>query len=186
VDPDRAGLDGHVYTPYTPASSVLFGLEPGQVADTPNDCYTPRWIFDAAGLVFDLDVAAPLDPDRRTCPARRYYTPVEDGLAQPWEGLVWMNPPYSATERWVNAWAWHGWGLALTPTWGENHWRGTLLAAADTVALVYPVFTRPDGSQLRPIAACALAGVGPGTREAVARVAAADRYAAGAYHVRPE
>ena len=26
---------------------------------TSDDCYTPRWVFDAMGLEFDLDVAAP-------------------------------------------------------------------------------------------------------------------------------
>ena len=165
---------------------MLFQVSPADVADTSNDCYTPPWIFTAAGIVFDMDVAAPVDPSRRTCPARRYLTPVEDGLSQPWDGLVWMNPPYSHTERWVDRFVEHGCGMALTPTWGENHWRGTLLARADAVALIYPVFHRPDGSKLRPIAACAIVGCGPVAVEAVGRVAAADKYAQGAYHVRPD
>ena len=67
--------------------TALFDVSPADVADTSDDCYTPRWIFDAAGLVFDMDVAAPVDPSRRTCPAAQYLTPVEDGLAQPWTGL---------------------------------------------------------------------------------------------------
>lgn len=46
---------------------------------------------------FDLDPAA--QPD--TAQAPRFYTPVEDGLAQPWDGVVWLNPPYSQVGLWV-------------------------------------------------------------------------------------
>ena len=38
---------------------------------------------------FTLDVAA--TPDNAKCP--RYYTREDDGLAQPWDGVCWMNPP---------------------------------------------------------------------------------------------
>jgi phage N-6-adenine-methyltransferase len=42
---------------------------------------------------FTVDVAAA--PHNAKC--ERYYTRVEDGLAQPWTGeRVWCNPPYSA------------------------------------------------------------------------------------------
>lgn len=47
---------------------------------------------------FTLDVAA--QPGNAKCP--RYFTPGEDGLAQPWEGVCWMNPPYGRTiGEWV-------------------------------------------------------------------------------------
>src|ERR1700749_419093 len=107
--------------------ATLFDVDAADVADTSDDCYTPRWIFDAAGLVFDMDVAAPVDPSRRTCPALRYLTPVDDGLSQPWEGLVWMNPPYSNCMPWVRRFAEHGRGLALLPLIGRSPWRGQLL-----------------------------------------------------------
>jgi hypothetical protein len=60
----------------------------------PSAGYTPRWVFDAMRLSFDLDVAAPVGGPRHV-PAMRYYTPDDDGLSQPWDGLVWCNPPYS-------------------------------------------------------------------------------------------
>jgi len=47
-----------------------------------------------------LDVAA--QPNNALCD--RFYTPEQDGLAQPWDGVVWCNPLYTGTgvlARWV-------------------------------------------------------------------------------------
>lgn len=167
------------------AATTLFDVTADDVADTSNDCYTPSWVFDAAGLLFDMDVSAPVDPSRRTCPAISYLTPVEDGLSRAWEGFVWMNPPYQGAEAWAARFAGHACGLALAPMWGRCTWRYPLLACADAVAMIWVDFTRPDGSKLMAVSPSALVGCGPGAVEAVARVASADRYAAGAYHVRP-
>src|SRR4051794_34900635 len=54
--------------------------------------YTPRTIFDALGLTFDLDPCSP--GPGHWVPARRIYTQADDGLHQPWDGLVFMNPPF--------------------------------------------------------------------------------------------
>jgi phage N-6-adenine-methyltransferase len=53
---------------------------------------TPQDLFDRLNekYQFDLDVCAL--PDNAKCPV--YFTPVEDGLAQVWSGVCWMNPPY--------------------------------------------------------------------------------------------
>jgi hypothetical protein len=166
--------------------TTLFEVSAADVADTTDDYYTPRWIFDAAGLVFDLDVAAPVDPSRRTCPARRYLTPVEDGLSQPWDGLVWMNPPFSNLRAWVERFASHRCGLAfLMPGRKENYWMGHLMRAAGAIAFISADFTRPDGTIRSIPSMMLLAGCGEAAAGAVARVAAADKYIGGAYHVRP-
>jgi hypothetical protein len=166
-------------------AATLFEVSPADVADTSDDYYTPRWIFDAAGLVFDMDVAAPVDPARRTCPARRYLTPVDDGLTRPWDGLVWMNPPFSGSRQWVERFAGHRDGLALLPAVKGRRWNGDLMRAADAIALITTDFIGPDGSARMMPYALILAGCGPVAVEAVGRVAAADKYVRGAYHVRP-
>ena len=61
---------------------------------------TPQDFFDDLDweFHFDLDVCAL--PKNAKCV--RYYTPEEDGLAQPWEGTCWLNPPYGREiGRWV-------------------------------------------------------------------------------------
>jgi len=163
-------------------TAMLFEVSAADVASTSDDYYTPRWIFNAAGLTFDLDVSAPVDPIRRTCPARRYLTPLEDGLTQPWDGLVWMNPPYSKPGPWVERFAAHHCGLGLVRAAHRAHWMGTLMNCADAITLLSVNFI--GGADSTPflllMAACGEAAVG-----AVAKVAAADKYIGGAYHVRP-
>lgn len=78
----------------------------------PNDQYfTPKEIFEALGLVFDTDPAHP--PYETSVPCKKYYTEADDGLAQPWEGLVWCNPPYSKPKPWIEKFLKHGNGVML-------------------------------------------------------------------------
>ena len=73
---------------------------------------TPPHIIEALGP-FDLDPCAPIVRPWDTA-TRHYCFPNEDGLALPWEGRVWMNPPYgNKTERWLRKMAGHGNGIAL-------------------------------------------------------------------------
>jgi DNA N-6-adenine-methyltransferase (Dam) len=164
----------------------LFEVSPADVAVTNDDWYTPRWVFNAAGLMFDMDVCAPIDPTFRTCPAREYLTVLDDGLTAPWTGTVWMNPPYSQCAIWTERFVQHASGLALLPATRQTVWLGLLTRSADAIALVSPEFSRVDGSVVRPgPAVLILAARGPLCVDALARVAQADRYARGAYHVRP-
>jgi phage N-6-adenine-methyltransferase len=61
---------------------------------------TPADLFAVlnAEFNFELDVCA--TPATAKCP--RYYTPEVDGLAQEWQGVCWMNPPYGREiARWM-------------------------------------------------------------------------------------
>jgi hypothetical protein len=50
----------------------------------------------------------------------------DDGLLQPWEGRVWMNPPFSNPTPWVDRWLEHRNGVALLPVtrgkWNNQLW----------------------------------------------------------------
>lgn len=87
--------------------------------------FTPQWLFDDLELMFDLDVASPLNK-KTYVPAKRKLTIIDDGLASNWGGLVWMNPPYSAPKLWVEKFIEHNNGIALLPLakskWLDSIW----------------------------------------------------------------
>jgi phage N-6-adenine-methyltransferase len=97
-----------------------------QETNTSDDYWTPKWIFDAIGLTFDLDVACPPEGPAHT-PCHAYYTQADNGLTSPWHGTVWMNPPFSSANNWVYKWLDHGDGIALVPfsksRWFERLWK---------------------------------------------------------------
>lgn len=77
---------------------------------------TPPPVLAALGGAesFDLDPCAA--PAPRPWPtAREHYVEEQDGLSLPWEGRVWMNPPYTSADirRWMNRLVDHGDGIAL-------------------------------------------------------------------------
>lgn len=61
---------------------------------------TPQGLFDEldAEFGFTLDVCA----TAANAKCARYFTQEDDGLAQPWDGVCWCNPPYGrGIGRWV-------------------------------------------------------------------------------------
>jgi len=63
--------------------------------------YTPKWLFQELNLHFDLDPAAPKG-GLPWIPALKFYSKEDDGLSQPWQGNVWLNPPYgNETGKWL-------------------------------------------------------------------------------------
>ena len=87
--------------------------------------YTPRWIFEALNVEFDLDVCAP-EGGVDWIPAKRHYSVKDNALAQEWDGFVWMNPPYSEGRVWHEKFAAHGNGICLIPMakslWFQELW----------------------------------------------------------------
>ena len=67
--------------------------------------YTPQYILDA---VIACMGAIDLDPASNSheipnVPAARHYTVQDNGLVQPWEGRVFLNPPFGpGVEQWFS------------------------------------------------------------------------------------
>lgn len=80
---------------------------------------TPPHIIDSLGP-FDLDPSSPVERPWPT--AQVHYTAEQDGLTLPWEGRVWLNPPYSDIEPWMARLARHGNGIALVFARCETSW----------------------------------------------------------------
>ncbi len=80
---------------------------------------TPPEIIHLLGP-FDLD---PCSPVFRPWPtASRHYTIIDNGLIQPWQGRVWLNPPYGdAMAPWLIKMGQHGNGIALTFARTDTH-----------------------------------------------------------------
>lgn len=115
-----------------------------------NDWFTPKYIFDALGETFDMDVAAPQEGPRYV-PCSRWITEAQDGLRTPWEGFVWMNPPFGARNGiwvWLDKFFEHGNGIALTPDRTSAPWWHD--AASKSNAILFTKgkvkFERPDGT----------------------------------------
>jgi len=141
------------------------------VTSTSDDWYTPRWLTEQLGLVFDIDVCAPVDHDARTVPAKRYYTIEKDGLTQPWDGLIWCNPPYSDPEPWIDRWATHGGGLLLTHVSAKSSRMAPLWRAAHAIVFFARMdFDRPDGGIESPFWMVQLAARGEQASQALNRV----------------
>ena len=97
----------------------MFGAQQEQA--TSDDRYTPEWIFDELGIEFDLDVASP-PGGVPWIPAKRFYSQADDGLAQPWHGTVWCNPPFSNPLPWCRKLIQHGDGILLGPISANATW----------------------------------------------------------------
>lgn len=82
----------------------------GGVATT-HDWLTPPDLLDRLGA-FDVDPCASQFQPWPTATAQ--YTIDDDGLARPWNGRVWCNPPYGHhAEKFLKRMAEHGNGIAL-------------------------------------------------------------------------
>ena len=162
-------MSGIVNTP-------LFPLPADGIAVTTDDCYTPRWVFDAMQLRFDLDVAAPPGGPWHV-PCTRYYTAADDGLTAPWTGLVWCNPPYSSYARWADRFARHDQAALMGIVLPEVRWLPVVLQACDAVALISCDFVRPPATRIRLRQQVFVAFRGVGV-EPARRLANADPYGA--------
>jgi hypothetical protein len=120
-----------------------------RTATTTDEWFTPPAVFEALGLAFDLDPAAPRG-GVPWIPARRHFTKEDDGLAQPWQGRVLLNPPDGrATAHWLTKLADQGNGLALVFARTDTAWFQRIASRVTALCFVDGRirFHRPNRSQ---------------------------------------
>ena len=133
----------------------------------------PPDIFDALGLIFDLDPCSP--GPAHWVPARKIYTKEDDGLVQPWSGTVFMNPPFGRRNGhvpWLRKFLAHGDGVAIVRAYTSSAWFHQWAVKAQTMC--FPrgktKFIRPDGSIGRaPGHGVVLLGMGAVANKALAQ-----------------
>ena len=136
----------------------------------------PRYVFDALGCTFDLDVSAPAEGPRYV-PALRWFW--EHGIEREWRGFVWMNPPFGhqRTKRlWLAKFIKHGNGVALLPDRTSAPWWQWAAPQMDAFLFVSPKikFERPDGSLgTQPGTGTVLMALGPDAVRALHKAAVA-------------
>jgi hypothetical protein len=115
-----------------------------------DDWWTPKYIFDAMGVEFDLDVAAPAAKGAAT------YVPCKasicsNSLKANWQGFLWMNSPFEGRNGltpWLDKFFAHGNGVALTSDRTSAPWWQDAAGKANAVLFIAGKvkFERPDGS----------------------------------------
>jgi hypothetical protein len=96
-----------------------------------SEWFTPKSIFEALGLTFDLDPCSP--GPGHWVPAKRIYTKADDGLRQPWHGFVFMNPPFGGRRDqvpWLRKFFAHGNGIAIVAARTSADWFHELVVPA--------------------------------------------------------
>lgn len=113
-----------------------------------DEWYTPAYVFDALGVVFDLDVAHPAGL-KTDVPCKNIIT--QESLQKQWSGFVWMNPPFGGRMGlvpWLDKFFDHGNGVALTPDRTSAPWWQSAARKADAILFVDGKikFVKPDGT----------------------------------------
>lgn len=115
-------------------------------AASTDEWYTPAWITDALGE-FDLDPCAPVEPIVRI--AKHWYTKEDDGTKKEWHGRVWLNPPYSNVEPFMEKMVAHGNGIAILFNRQDTKvWHKLIATTADAMLFMMGrvKFIAQDGS----------------------------------------
>lgn len=129
-----------------------------------DEWYTPKYIFDAMGVAFDLDVAAPEAGPLHT-PASEWF--FHDSLRQLWFGFVWMNPPFgkrNGITPWLSKFLHHGDGVALTPDRTSAPWFLNYMRFMDALLFVSPkihFIPGPGAKASNPAQGTCLSAKGP-------------------------
>jgi len=99
--------------------------------------YTPKRIFKALGIDFDLDPCSPGQDIVSWIPAKIHLTIRDDGLTTKWFGNVFMNPPYGMdTPKWMRRLSKHGNGIALVFARPDTRWFHDYIPLAEAICFI--------------------------------------------------
>ena len=112
-------------------SSEQNGPTGDQKLNTSDDFLTPPELVAAMGE-FDLDPCTSHRQEKLLA-RKSYRFPEDDGLFLPWEGAVFVNPPFSELPKWVNRFVLHKNGVLLAPARLEVEWFWRLWAYCDGI-----------------------------------------------------
>lgn len=115
-----------------------------ETAGQSDNWFTPKYVFDAMGVTFDLDVTGAFWTH---VPCRRAI--LDDSLSRAWAGFVWLNPPFGGRNGlmpWLEKFVAHGDGVALTPDRTSAPWFQWAAGRVDRILFLSPKvkFERPD------------------------------------------
>jgi hypothetical protein len=116
-----------------------------------DEWYTPRWIFEALGMLFKTD---PCNNGPGGTPSRDWcmFNFPAGGLEQNWTGSVWLNPPFggrNGIKPWLEKFAEHDNGIAIVPNRTATDWFQDFTNHASALLFIRGKvkFLRPDGSE---------------------------------------
>lgn len=138
--------------------------------------YTPKFVFEALGCEFDVDVAGKASVPHSCVPTGA--TIETASLLTSWSGFVWMNPPFGGRNGvmpWAGKFFAHSNGIALTPDRTSAPWFRYCWEHADLVLFTPKIqFLREDGTPgTQPSNGTALWASGPQGCAALNRAARA-------------
>jgi hypothetical protein len=108
---------------------------------TSNEWFTHRKCLKHYG---SNSVWTPASPGRDAVPwipAKEHLTKADDGLITPWEGFVWLNPPYglrNGMQKWIDRFVEHGNGVILLPGYTYTQWFQNFVTKVD--GILFPLF----------------------------------------------
>lgn len=111
----------------------------GLMSSLADDWGTPQKIFDElnAEFNFTVDVCA----NANNFKVANYFDLIKNGLAQDWNGVVWMNPPYGRTIKLWMAKAYESWRggatvVCLVPARTDTAWWHDYAAHASEIRFI--------------------------------------------------